>query len=49
VLRRMWPILFAAAFAAYLVNDIQAGLSIRSIGLLVLSDTVERCRDCPAI
>ena len=39
--RRMWPILIAAAFAAYLVNDIQAGLSIRSIGLLVLSDTVE--------
>jgi two-component system, sensor histidine kinase and response regulator len=39
--RRMWPILFAAAFAAYIVNDIQAGLSIRSIGLLVLSDTVE--------
>ena len=39
--RRLWTILFAAAFAAYIVNDIQAGLSIRSIGLLVLSDTVE--------
>jgi PAS domain S-box-containing protein len=39
--RRMWPILIAAAFAAYVVNDVQAGLSIRSIGLLVLSDTVE--------
>src|SRR6516164_7836973 len=39
--RRMWPILFAAAFAAYIVNDIQGGLSIRSIGLLVLSDSVE--------
>jgi PAS domain S-box-containing protein len=39
--RRMWPTLIAAAFAAYIVNDIQVGLSIHSIGLLVLSDTVE--------
>ena len=39
--RRIWLVLIAAAFAAYVVNDIQAGLSIRSISLLVLSDTVE--------
>jgi len=41
VQRRMWPILIAAAFTAYVVNDFQGGLSIRSIGWLVLSDTVE--------
>ena len=41
VRRRMWPVLIAAAFSAYIVNDLQAGLSVRSIGWLVLSDTAE--------
>ena len=39
--RRMWPILIAAAFAAFALNDIQAGLTIRSRALLILSDTAE--------
>ena len=39
--RRMWIALIAAAFSAYIVNDIQVGLSIGSIAWLVLSDTVE--------
>jgi PAS domain S-box-containing protein len=39
--RRMWPILIAAAFAAFILYDLQAGQTIRSIALLILSDTVE--------
>ena len=39
--RRMWPILIAAAFAAFVLYDMQMGLTIRSIALLILSDTVE--------
>jgi PAS domain S-box-containing protein len=39
--RGRWPALIAAAFSAYVINDIQAGLSLRTIALLVLSDTVE--------
>src|SRR6516162_2825642 len=33
--RRMWPILIAAAFAAFALNDIQAGLTLRSLALLI--------------
>ena len=39
--RRMWPILIAAAFAAFALHDLQTGLTIRSSALLILSDTVE--------
>jgi PAS domain S-box-containing protein len=39
--RRMWPILIAAAFAAFILNDLQAGQTIRSIAWLILADTVE--------
>ena len=39
--RRIWPILIAAAFGAFFLNDIQTDLTIRSIALLILSDTVE--------
>ena len=39
--RRIWPILIAAAFAAFVLNDIQTDLTVRSIALLILSDTVE--------
>src|SRR6516225_2067330 len=41
VSRRIWPILIAAAFGAFFLNDIQTDLTIRSIALLILSDTVE--------
>jgi PAS domain S-box-containing protein len=39
--RRLWPIVIAAAYAAFVVNDLWAGLTIRSIVLLILSDTCE--------
>jgi len=39
--RRMWPILVAAAFTAFILNDIQTGLTIRSSALLIVSDTAE--------
>ena len=39
--RRMWPILIAAAFAAVVLNDLQTELTIRSIALLIVSDTVD--------
>ncbi len=39
--RRTWPLLMAAAFASYLFCNLQAGLAIRPILLLVLSDSVE--------
>src|SRR6516225_794412 len=41
VSRRIWPILIAAAFGAFVLNDIHSDLTIRSIALLILSDTVE--------
>jgi PAS domain S-box-containing protein len=41
VQRRVWPVLIAAAFAAFVLNDLQEGLPLRSIGLLILSDAVE--------
>jgi len=39
--RRIWPILIAAAFGTYVLYDLQVGLAIHSIVLLILSDTVE--------
>jgi PAS domain S-box-containing protein len=39
--RRIWPMVIVAAFAAFAVNDIQAGLTIRTRALLILSDTLD--------
>src|SRR4029077_15681116 len=39
--RRIWPILIAAAFSMFVLFNVQAGLPIRSILILLLSDTVE--------
>jgi len=39
--RKTWPMLIAAAFAAFAVNDIQAGLTIRTRLLLILSDALD--------
>ena len=41
VRRRMWLLLIAAAFAGFILYDLQTGVTIGSIALLVLSDTVE--------
>jgi PAS domain S-box-containing protein len=41
VRRRLWPALIAAALAAFVVYDLQAGLPIRSIAHLILADIVE--------
>jgi len=37
----LWPIVIAAAYAGFVANDLLVGLAIRSIILLLLSDTVE--------
>jgi len=39
--RRMWPILLAAGLAGFVLYDLLARLTLRSIALLILSDTVE--------
>jgi PAS domain S-box-containing protein len=39
--RQIWPALIAAAFAAFVVYDLQGGLSIGSSLWLILADTVE--------
>jgi integral membrane sensor domain MASE1 len=39
--RKIWPVLIAAAFAAFVVYDLQGGLSISSTLWLILADTVE--------
>src|SRR5215469_3078722 len=39
--RKTWPLLIVAAFAAFAVNDIQAGLTIRTRLLLILSDALD--------
>jgi len=39
--RRIWPILIAAGLAGFVLYDLQAGLALRSIALLILGDTVE--------
>jgi PAS domain S-box-containing protein len=38
---RIWPIIITAAFASFVIYNLQAGLAIRSILWLTLSDTVE--------
>src|SRR5215471_13649829 len=39
--RKTWAMLVIAAFAAFALNDIQAGLPIRTRALLILSDTLD--------
>ena len=39
--RRIWPILVAAGLAGFVLYDLQSGLTLRSIALLILADTVE--------
>jgi len=39
--RRMWPLLIAAAFAGFILDDLQTGQALRSIVLLLLADTIE--------
>lgn len=39
--RGIWPILIAAGLAGFFLYDLQAGLPLRSIALLILADTVE--------
>src|SRR5499427_8623677 len=39
--RKVWPMLIVAAFLAFALNDIQAGLPIRTRALLILSDTLD--------
>ena len=39
--RKLWPMLIVAAFAAFILYDLQTEQTIRSIALLILSDTVE--------
>jgi len=41
VRRSIWPLLITAAFAAFVLWDLQDGISLRSISLLILSDIVE--------
>ena len=39
--RRIWPIVIAAGLAGFVVYDLQAGLTIRAIAVLILADTLE--------
>ena len=39
--RSIWPIIITAAFASFVIHNLQAGLAIRSILWLTVSDTVE--------
>ncbi|MGA2005375.1 MAG: PAS domain S-box protein [Terriglobales bacterium] len=39
--RRIWPILIAAGLTGFVLYDLGAGLTLRSIVLLILGDTVE--------
>lgn len=39
--KRMWPILIAAAVAAFIFYDLQHGVPIHSIGWLILADLIE--------
>jgi PAS domain S-box-containing protein len=41
VRRKVWPIFLAAGLAGFVVYDLQTGLPIRSIILLILADAVE--------
>ncbi len=39
--RRIWPVLIVAAFAAFVIYDLQTGLTLPSTAWLILADTVE--------
>jgi integral membrane sensor domain MASE1 len=39
--RKIWPILVPAGLVGFVVYDLQVGVSIRSIGWLILADTFE--------
>jgi PAS domain S-box-containing protein len=39
--RKTWPMIIVAAFAGFAANDIQAGLTIRTRALLILSDALD--------
>jgi PAS domain S-box-containing protein len=39
--RKIWPIVLAAGLAGFAVYDVHAGLQLRPMGLLIVSDTVE--------
>lgn len=39
--RKLWPVLIVAGLAGFLLYDLRSGLSIRSIALLLVGDTVE--------
>lgn len=39
--RRIWPILLAAGLGGFVLYDLQEGLTLRSIALLIVADTVE--------
>ena len=39
--RRIWPVLIVAGFAAFVIYDLQTGLTLRSTAWLILADTVE--------
>jgi PAS domain S-box-containing protein len=39
--KKLWPILIPAGLAGFVVYDLQAGVSIRSIAWLILADTLE--------
>jgi PAS domain S-box-containing protein len=39
--RKIWPILLPAGLAGFVLYDLQAGVPIRSLALLILADTVE--------
>jgi integral membrane sensor domain MASE1 len=39
--RKFWPILILAAFTAFVIYDLQTGVDIRSIVILIHADTIE--------
>jgi len=39
--RRIWPVVIAAAFAGFILYDLQAGVPISSIGWFIPADTVQ--------
>jgi PAS domain S-box-containing protein len=39
--QRIWPILLAAGLTGFVLYDLQAGLTLRSITVLILADTLE--------
>src|SRR4051794_16195383 len=41
VRQRLWPVLTVAAFAGFVVYDLQAGVSLRSIAWFIPADTVQ--------